>query len=405
MAPAFGDGREFGFFFNAPATHHFYSLLPYIRATSHRSVLAFGSTDEYAARLRAAFPDIEFRVPVDRSTDATVALLSEASVLVFANGYSWFVRDVQPRLPENIVFARVRHGTGHKLADDPTYYLQNVYAWDELLAAGRKDLDMFYDYLSVPPDRRNYGDVAIFPHQKRGQFQHIQAGNLRVRSYLADPPETASLFEIYPFLQRDRKTLLVMPTHASNAQRTINNYSGLSFCLDLLEESSDPARYNILFKLHPNLAREQALIERLRRVCAEKGISIDYDMFTVDYLPMMQIADLLVADRTSAVFDFLFFDKPIVFLDHLQACPETIPWEETGDTYWSFRNGPVVSPRNAGEFEAILERALHEDSYRDIRSRTRDYAFGDKAQSAENILRFLLAHPKRTGAPTVGPGA
>ena len=390
----FADGDQFGFFFTAPATHHLYYLLPYVRATDHQSVLVFGPTEDYLALLHRTFPDVIFLPFGGDEMRPALDELSRYAVLIFANGYSWFVNNVQPHLPPETLLVRVLHGTSHKFADDANLYFHNVYALDALIVFGRKDMDLFYEFSGVDPQRREYAAAIVFPHKTRGHFMLVQAGNLRVEDFLESGPARELIAEDCPFLVPEKKTVLVMPTHPINADETVLTYSSLAFFLELLEEFEAADRHNFLFKLHPNLAKEAVLMRRLHDICGRKGIALGYDMFTADYLPMMRIADVLITDRTSAMFDFLYFDRPIVFLDNTGECPEALSWQDTRNPFWSFRNGPVVAPRNQARFGDVLSASLRKDDYRKERRKTLDYAFSDSGHTAPQVMSSLLSHPK-----------
>lgn len=321
-------GGGFGFFFAAPATHHLYYLLPYVRATEHRSVLVFDSNDDYDAVLRQVFPDVRF---ISCSFDDPIEIrrmLSLFSVLMFANGYQWFVIGVQPYLPPETLLVRLQHGSGGKFADDAGYYASNVYAWDALVVFGRKDLDLFYEFHGLPPEQRSYLDVVHVKRRELSDILLVQSGNLRTRQFLESKPRPDTIRQAFAFLDPDKKTILIMATHPSNPERSVNTYSGLGFFLELLDAMTGAGNYNFLINLHPNLARETELMNLLWKACADKGIALNYDPFTSDYLPMMSLADALICDRTSAVYEFFEFNKPVVFLDHTGECPEDVDWAD-----------------------------------------------------------------------------
>lgn len=355
--------------------------------------MLYAATDQYIAVLNKAFPDITFIDCRTDTLDQTIKRLSRFDILMFSNGYAWFVKNVQPKLPPKTLLVRVMHGSSHKFTDDATFLKSNVYAWDALITHGKKDLDVFYDFHKVHKDKRTYNEILAIKREDQSSLMIIQAGNFRVRHFLEQGPSLASIQQAYSFIDPAKKTLLFMPTTPMNAPRTINTYSGLSMALDLLEQMDDTSPYNILFKLHPNLIKEQGLLQRLKKVCQQQSIPTNYEMFTADYLPLMRIADLLIADRTSAVFDFLFFDKPIIFLDNMNECPEKIGWDDIRNPYWSFQCGPVIKPGNQTGFAETLANNL-EDTDSDIRRNCRDYAFLQSTISPGMVLQALLNHPK-----------
>ncbi len=399
----FGDRAEFGFFFESPATQHLYYLLPYIRATKHRSVMVFSASAHYLSLLRQAFADIKF-VSCGKDLAETRKLFNRYSVIMFSNGYPWFVRDVQPVLPQEILLVRVIHGSGHKFCEDAGYYAGNVYAWDALVVLGRKDLDQFYEFYKLPREQRQYHDVI---HLKRGDqkdFLMVQSGNLRINQYFLSRVPQGLIRERFPFVDPEKKTVLVMFTHPTNANRTVDTYSGLTFFVDLLNAMDGVEDYNFLFNLHPELVKNHDLLQSLMDVCGRKAIPVGYEMFVSDYLVMMNMADALIVDQTSAVFDFLHFNKPVVFLDNRDEYHGEIAWDDTHHPFWSYRNGPVVSPSNRDSFEDILASVFHEDTYVEVRERSLEYSSPKRVITAELVMSSLLTHPKVASNGVAAPG-
>ncbi len=391
--PSIGDGRAFGFFYVAPATHHLYYLVPYIRATKHRSVLVFDPSDEYLARLHQSFPDINF-LPC-RGDDLPEArrLFCQYSVLMFANGYSGFIHGVQPYLPLDILLVRVCHGSSHKFANDAGFYTSSVYAWDAVVVLGRKELDLFYDLSKMPREKRRYDNVIRMKRGEQGHFFLLQSGNLRISSFEKSAPARKKARGAWPFLDPNKKTILVMPTLPENPTGTIDSYSGLGLFLALLDAMEGAEDYNFVFKLHPNLATAPALMDSLKMVCGRKGVPLNYDLFTADYLPIMSLADAMITDRSSAVFDFLHFNKPVIFLDNTGECPEELAWNDVRQTFWSYRNGPVIAPATQGRFEETLASVFQNDAFEAIRAKSLEYAFA-KGVTAQSVMSSLLTHPK-----------
>jgi hypothetical protein len=392
--PGLGDGSEFGFFFTAPGSHHLYYLLPHIRATGHRSVLVFAPTEAYLTLLRETFSDVNFIPCLPDTQDEAIALFAPFSVILFSNGDPWFVDGVQPNLSQDTLLVRVLHGTSSKFTDDPGYFAANVYAWDALVVQGRKDVDTFYELNKLPPELRAQGDIIDVDLGEKGTFRLIQSGNLRIRHFLENKPSHQKLRERFGFLDPRKKTILVMSTHPTNPGEYKNTFSEFRFFLDMFDTVQASEHYNFLFNLHPNLIDEHDLTQSLKEICARKGVPLDYELFTADYFPMMDAADALICDRTSAVFDFLHFNKPIVFLDSTEECPKYIAEEEILSSFWSYRNGALVSPSNRDQFEEILALQLVQDSFKEDRSRCLEYVFSDKDYGAETVLSVLLSHPK-----------
>lgn len=391
------DGVKFGFFFSAPATHHLYYMLPLIRATKHRSVMVFDATRFYLDLLRDTFRDVKFISCLTNDRHKTLQLFHQYNVLIFANSYQWFGDDIHPELSPDIVLTRVLHGTSHKFADDRKFFVNSIYGWDAAIIHGNKDLDMFYDLLEKEPEKRLYAPAINVSGKKGKMISLIQSGNLRAQTFFDAKPSKAKLLKEYPFLDPDKKTVLMMPTHPSNSSKTKKTYSSLNFIIRLLNDIKHPENYNFLFKLHPNLVFNLDMKTALMDVCKQRAIPVPYEIFTADYFPLMYLADVMVTDRSSSVFDFLLFDKPIIFLDHTNECPDTIDWQDRQNSFWSFQLGSVVSETRSNEFENTLLAVLKNDSYKEIRQKTAKYSFPTDI-TPQDVLRALITHPKLIGS-------
>jgi hypothetical protein len=288
---------------------------------------------------------------------------------------------------------RVCHGSGQKFADDAGFYAGSVYAWDAAVVFGRKDFDLFYEFSKLPRKKRRYDDVIRLKRGDQGNFLLVQSGNLRLSSFEESAPARKKARGALPVLDPSKKTILVMPTLPATPTGPIDSYSGLGFFLTLLDAMESAEDYNVVFKLHPNLVNEPTLMDSLKEVCGRKDVPLNYDLFTADYLPIMSLADVMITDRSSAVFDFLHFNKPIIFLDNTGECPEELAWDDVRQTFWSYRNGPVIGPANQGRFEETLASVFEGDAFEAVRAKSLEYTFA-KGVTAQSIMSALLTHPK-----------
>ena len=384
---------KFGFFFSAPATHHLYYLLPLVRVTKERIVIVFNATEQYLTLIQNNFPDINFISLDIKNTAAIITQLNKYSVLVFANTYHWFVKEIQPNLSRKILLTRILHGASHKFADDRSYYLSSVFGGDVTIVHGAKDLDMFYDLLDFPRDQRSYADIVDANNGLGKSLTLMQCGNLRAQDFFSSKFSKTLLMEKYNYIDPNKKTILVMPTHTNNPSNSKVDYSSLTYLTDLLEAMEDADEYNFLFKLHPNLIFHDEMRERLIEVCNRKNIRIPNDLYTADYFSLMSIADIMVTDRSSSVFDFLYFDKPIVFLDSTNEYLNDVKWNDLQNPFWSFQLGAVLSIDSNQGFSGIIKSSLSQDNHKEIRKKVIEYAFRINPH-AGSILAALLAHPK-----------
>jgi CDP-glycerol glycerophosphotransferase (TagB/SpsB family) len=178
-----------------------------------------------------------------------------------------------------------------------------------------------------------------------------------------------------------------------------------------------PREYNLIVKPHPNLlttvASEGDGREMLQAVMAhvkERGGL--WMPFEPDVMPAMAASDMLITDYSSVAEEFLVFDRPLVFADHLanatdKASRNDRAHRDKGDWNGIFACGRVVTNIEAmpqAVIESLCESQRRESSTRNdgildkhapVRRQLRDYVFenldGHCAQRAANAIKSLVA--------------
>jgi hypothetical protein len=390
-----GNVLRVGFFAVGASAHHILYLVPFMRCCAGAELALFQAEPAYREHLVQAFPEIKIAALHEADAEAAIRYLEQFSILIFASSYPWFAEHIRPRLRDDIVLVRVMHGAGHKFVDDRNYIFGSVHGWDCSVVAGRKALDILYHHLGTEKERRVYDNPITLIGPGGRSCKVIQSGNLRVRDYTQAHQTGRGRAGLGPGTDTVPrvKNLLYMSTYSWNYNLERSDFSALPFFIELLRAMPRLDRYALAISLHPNLRWERELLADLRDVLAARGLANESIEFDGDYLPLMAAADLLITDRTSAAMDFLYFDKPIVFLDHEGICPAAIALEDVTESYWSYRNGPVVGPDNADAFESVVERAIEADTHAAIRADSRDYSFNDSV-TPEDVLRMIATHPK-----------
>ena len=201
-----------------------------------------------------------------------------------------------------------------------------------------------------------------------------------------------------------KKTILYLPTHSD---------------LCSMDELADTLRaatrnYNVIVKLHYYNVTEDA--ETVKRFDNSDVVVLDD---SVDLLTLISISDVILSDNSSAIFDALLADKPVVVTDfhtkeYLDQGHRTVRSYRRGWasalTYSNSieqrvkRDGTVVSVQNTHEFYEAVAQALADDP--EIQEKRRkltktlfeyqDASAGDRGADA---IMSLLQSPKSNDRP------
>lgn len=203
---------------------------------------------------------------------------------------------------------------------------------------------------------------GLYPN---GNFQAVGFAKL-------DPLISPQVFGFKPFslqqqgLDEKKKTLLYAPTF----------YPSSIECMDAdwPEKLSD---YNIIIKPHfitltnPKYKKQRNL---LLKWSAEPNVFL-VDASEQSLLPFMTVADLLISEASSTLFEFAALDKPVVWLDFLK-----LRWTYRGifkyrffkrmdQTILNYRNVAVHVDKPSQLAEAVRQQLEHPSEYRDARKK------------------------------------
>ncbi|HVF85121.1 MAG TPA: CDP-glycerol glycerophosphotransferase family protein [Abditibacteriaceae bacterium] len=180
---------------------------------------------------------------------------------------------------------------------------------------------------------------------------------------------------------------------------------------------SVPPKCNLIVKPHPSLVTNSQsdnagleIIQRVRQLLENRGaLWLPHEP---DVVPLMAASDILITDYSSVAEEFLVFDRPLVFADHLanatdKASRNDRAHRDKGDWNGIFACGRVVTNIEAmpqAVIESLCESQRRESSTRNdgildkhapVRRQLRDYVFenldGHCAQRAANAIKSLVA--------------
>jgi CDP-glycerol glycerophosphotransferase len=200
---------------------------------------------------------------------------------------------------------------------------------------------------------------------------------VRARQGAAPGPEAQRLAERLG-IAPDRRVLLYAPTFRAAPDGRVRDFEFAFDVEDFAARFGD--EYTLLVRAH--------YLNRLTLPPSVAGRVIDVSA-EPDITPLMLLADALITDYSSVMFDYAVLQRPIVFYAH--------DWEEyakdTRGTYFDLlaeAPGPVA--RTAGELFAVLGdlntvRASYEARLKEFVDKYGEYDRGDAA--AQIVDRFF----------------
>lgn len=138
----------------------------------------------------------------------------------------------------------------------------------------------------------------------------FEIGNYRLKYYKKFKffLDNIVLKEIRKKLTKRKSTILYAPTW-----KDAENSSSFEKYFEILLESL-PEKYNLIIKLHPNLLEKFDLQIQLLKLKHERNNILFLDNFPLIY-PLLELVDIYLGDFSSIGYDFLYFEKPMFFLE------------------------------------------------------------------------------------------
>lgn len=188
-----------------------------------------------------------------------------------------------------------------------------------------------------------------------------------------DNPPTAT-----PLFENDKKTIIYCPTWRKE------NISSIEIFLNHLDVIDHLAQnYNLIVKPHPNIFNpdrqfyDRSIVDRLYRLSKIKLI------LSGNVMPWFAQADLFVGDISAAGYEWLYFNKPMVFLNPqpgiLQASPDV------ASMTYLWQCGDVCDDMQ--QLKELVDENLKCDRYQVMR---------------ESLLSYSVFNPRDNGATQRG---
>lgn len=248
-----------------------------------------------------------------------------------------------------------------------------------------------FDLLLLPGkrERDKFAAMGVLDHTEYALVGHPKSDRV-LRGEL--PRTTARAAYNLP----DRPTILYAPTHG--ALSSFFDW-GMQICQAVPEE------YNLIVKPHPVLSSTVAAegagseqILQVQKYLGERNARGAHSLWLPlepDVVPLMAASDLLITDYSSVAEEFLVFDRPLIFADHLaNATGNDRQQRDKGDWDELFQIGTSVTQVEAmpETIAAALQAPQEQGS---ARRKMRDLVFENldgncAARAAEAIRKIAL---------------
>jgi len=193
--------------------------------------------------------------------------------------------------------------------------------------------------------------------QKRPSKNNMKFSHFRIRGffdlYCTQGPSTTRIFKklannhsyfeavetgwskvdpLFPIVKRNKEAIPTVMIASTFTQRLSLAYNDSVF--NEIKRLIDTAQFNFVMVLHPKMP--QNIVNKWKSLNGEKFTFYD----TTNLVPVFKKADIMFADTTSAIQEFLLQKKPVVTFNH------------------TFKHDYLIGIENANEIEAAFKYAL-----------------------------------------------
>jgi len=230
-----------------------------------------------------------------------------------------------------------------------------------------------------------YGSHMIDLLKKLNIYKHLKKnkviGNFRLSFYKKHRKFYDNLIDklVFSKLNPKKKTILYAPTWKDNE----NSTSFFKIFKNLITSCS--SNYNLIIKLHPNLEKKNAAeFYQIYENDLPSNVLLIEDLPLI--YPLLNKCDIYLGDFSSVGYDFLFFQKPMFFLDPFQR-------DETKEPSLSlYKCGTQIKKEDWKNIFSFIENNLT-SNFQKIQKKTYEYTFGKENSISEIKNRALeLAH-------------
>ena len=264
---------------------------------------------------------------------------------------------------KNLTYIWCPHGNSDK--GHSTYFMEGLNKESILLVYGQKMIDFLVEKKAC---LQAYALIIVNNYRYEYYKRQILFYDALREKVMAKIP-------------KNQPTILYTPTW-DDAE---NSSSFFSVFPKLIKEL--PNEMNLVVKLHPNTLLNAHQIEPLLYIAEQKENILILNNFPAIY-PLLNFVDIYLGDMSSIGYDFLTFNKPMFFLNHLA--------KQRDNSSYLFRCGTVIEPNQFDIVFSMIKNHQSKDrkKFHDIRKEVYEYVFGKEQQWEELRLKICNVYER-----------
>lgn len=342
---------------------------------------------------------------------------------------AFFPVDQPPGLLERVVELLEKNKARYRILQEDDYrnpeYLETFFASYKTLVSvwergsmqlpcndDKRKVNMTYgsgkELTMVRPSRGIHDVILAYGPRDHALFSYythsVIVGNPRFDDWFNGTVDARSIPGVTHMLVPAKKTVLYLPTHGD-----LSSIKALSGALADLTPL-----YNVIVKTHYFTTEEE---QEHMAVLKKSGVILVTD--EVDLLPLLSVADVVLSDNSSAIFDAILADKPTVVTDFLSDDYLDVSHKELRELRRTMqgastfsqsieqlikKEGRVLTLKKAESLAPVITEALKDSEYfRAQRARLREelysYRDGGCAKRAATEIQQVTDAPKSYERP------
>jgi CDP-glycerol glycerophosphotransferase (TagB/SpsB family) len=260
----------------------------------------------------------------------------------------------------------------HGMSDKPFTYERDFRGYDLCLCAGQRQADR----------------LLAHEHNRRVAWAKVGYPKFDAMAAAVASPSAAG----------GRAAIIYCPTWRKGGISSIERF------LDHPEVVAELARHHdLIVKPHPNILNparpfyDASVVERLQRLERLPGVTL---VRSGNVMPWQARAALFVGDVSAAGYEWLYFDRPMVFLNPRPG--ELRPSPDVRALTYLWQCGPVCD--DVRDLPRTVDAALAEDRHRHLRETILHYSV-HRPRDGGAVDRALAVLEERQALPTALAGA
>lgn len=273
------------------------------------------------------------------------------------------------------------------------YFLRRTNKFKNVLIYHGMGLDKSFKGRNFPVSRYDYyfvsgeKDYLKYKHYSYGlkNFDNrvIKIGHLRSDDIINRKYDKSATIKKLGIRDQSRKNILYAPTWKQGHGTLLETYE--KFCSHISNE------HNLLIRTHPyDIENYHVIRQFIKKHKIENVYLIDPD--EISLVNNLAIADLLIGENSSVMYDWLFFEKPVILVKTSKRDLEKAKWA-TQDKFSVFSCGFTYKPGD-DNINCLIADSINKQPFKEQIEHVRDSTFyfndGNANERAINWVKAQL---------------